>query len=370
VRRSPKIFLLCYGLFGLSLSYAKPEISIDVPFSVPAGLFSTGAPTLKIPTSNVVTFSASQLSQAEANNTITSLINNAIQSNTSIQFPAGTYNIPGVIFISGKTNVVLQGAVDSKGAPTTHLNFTKSLTELYGNNTSTYGQYGAWHGGGGLITIGTKHPLYKNGGNKASENIGIKNFKITFNRTVYKRVEAGYNAFYFSVTKNCFAQNIVVENFDSAFILYSSKHTTVSNVSLNAIRNAHFGAVINGGSYNLVENLVSLSGINHQLAIQKTSYNVFKNCTTSRGAGDGISYRGGTSTNLFWNINSGQVILDASNGQDRKLPSTYGTEEYYWNCINRGTAFSASKVPKFLANRVFAYYGPQATPNTRSILNG
>ena len=365
MKTTVKIFLLCYGFFFAStLSYAEAELSVDAPFTVPTELFTAGAPTLTIPTSKVVTLTASELTQAEANNTITTVINDAIQNNTTVKFPAGKYNIPGVIFITGKTNVILEGAVDSSGVPTTILNFTKSLTQLYGNNTTKYGPYGAWHGGGGLITIGAKHPLYTNGINEPSTKIGIANFNITFNRTVYKRIEAGYNAFFFSETSNCYAKNIVATNFDSAFILYDSSHTTVTNVSLNAIRNAHFGAVINAGSHNLIQNLVSLSGINHQLAIQKTSYNIFKNCTTARGAGDGISYRGGTSTNLFWKINSGSSVLGTSNGQDQKVASSYGTEEYYWNCISRGKTFSASSVPAFLASRVFGYYGPQASPTT------
>ena len=167
--------LTCEIIVALTCSLAE---AADIPFTVPAALMQAGAPTLNIPVTNVVTLTAEQLTAAQANNTIVQVINNAIKSNTLIQFPAGTYNIPAVIFVSGVTNVILQGAVDSTGAPITTLNFTKSLTELYGNNTNVYGSFGAWHGGGGLITIGTSHPLYNNGPNKPSTNVGIKNFKI------------------------------------------------------------------------------------------------------------------------------------------------------------------------------------------------
>lgn len=350
-------------LFGLSLGSIDASTSTSPPFTVPALFLHAGAPTFNIPTTKTVVLTASELAAAEANHTIAELINDSIENNTLIKFPAGTYDIPESIFLTGVTNVVLEGSVDHKGKPSTTLNFTHSLTELYGNNTEVYGSFGAWHGGGGLINIGTKHPFYAHGVNKSSKNIGIKNFNITFNRTSYKTSkEAGYNAFFFSKTNNCYAQNIAVTNYDNAFIIYDSTHTTVRNVTLNAVLNGHFGAVINAGSYNLIENLTTLSATSHPLSIQKTSYNVFKNCKTAKGAGDGISYRGGCSNNLFWNINSGETVLGASNGQNSKLASTYGKNEYYWNCTSRGVNFSASQVPSFLTGYVFAYYGPHTSP--------
>jgi hypothetical protein len=353
----------CGLVLGLSM-LGEAQCMADVPFTISKEFTKVGAPSLAIKTSNLVVFSASQLAAAQANNTIAAVINNAIQNDTTIQFPAGTYSIPAVLFISGKTNVVLQGAVDAQGVPTTTLNFTRSLTQLYGNNTRTYGSFGAWHGGGGLITIGTKHPQYKNGVKLKSQNIGIENFNITFNRTSYNRsLEAGYNGFYFSESSNCYAKNIVVSNFDNAFVIYASKKTTVKDIKINAIRGAHFGVVINAGSYNLIENVVSLSSISHPLSLQKTTLNVFKNATIPKGNGDGVSYRGGCKSNLFWNIQSVPTVLGASNGQSKTSAGTYGQDEFYWNCTSQGKNFSSASVPKFLVGHVFAYYGSQSGPN-------
>ena len=356
--------LSCTLSLGLSYGYAEEKgLLDDSPFSVPASLLQAGSPSFNIPTTKVVVLSAAELNAAIAHNTIGQLINRAIESNTLIKFPSGTYNIPEVIFLTGVTNVVLEGAIDASGKPATTLNFTHSLTDLYGNNTEVYGSFGAWHGGGGFINIGTKHPMYAQGVNKPSSNVGIKNFNITFNRSVYHiHKEDGYNAFFFSKASNSFAQNITVTNYDNAFILSGCSHTTVSNATLNAIRNGHFGAVINAGSANLIQNLTTLSPTSHPLSLQKTTYNVFKNCVLAKGAGDGISYRGGSSSNLFWNINSGNTVLGASNGQNKNLATTYGKNEYYWNCKSQGVPFSASKVPSFLNGYVKAYYGSQVSP--------
>ncbi len=356
--------LSCNLALGLSYGYAEEKAPLgDTPFTVPTSFSQAGAPTFTIPTTKVVVLTAAELNAAIAHNTIAELINRSIESNTLIKFPSGTYNIPEVIFLTGVTNVVLEGAVDKNGKPATTLNFTHSLTDLYGNNTEIYGSFGAWHGGGGFINVGTKHPMYAGGVNKSSANVGIKNFNITFNRTVYHiSKEDGYNALYFSKASNSYAQNITVTNYDSAIILSGCTHTTVKNATLNAIRNGHFGAVINAGSSNLIENLTTLSPTSHPLSLQKTTYNVFKNCTTAKGAGDGVSYRGGCSNNLFWNINSANTLLGASNGQNKNLATTYGKNEYYWNCKSQGVPFSASKVPSFLNGYVRAYNGPQSSP--------
>lgn len=186
---------------------------------------------------------------------------------------------------------------------------------------------------------------------------------MVFDRSSYNiKCEAGYNAIYFNGVSHSYARDVVVENADNAFIVSNSRFTTVYDVVVNAIRDGHFGVVIFGGDHNRIENFNSISGMRHQLAVQKTSLNLFKNCKTSPGAGDTVSYRGGAKLNLFWNISAGSSLLGTSNGQDKNSAVTFGEQEYYWNCSQRGVNFTPEQVPGFLNGYVFAYYGAKSDP--------
>ena len=93
---------------------------------------------------------------------------------------------------------------------------------------------------------------------------------MVFDRSSYNiKCEAGYNAIYFNGVSHSYARDVVVENADNAFIVSNSRFTTVYDVVVNAIRDGHFGVVIFGGDHNRIENFNSISGMRHQLAVQK-----------------------------------------------------------------------------------------------------
>lgn len=320
-------------------------------FTVPAALKTAGAASSIVKTT-VVNVTAAQM-------TATAL-NALVGSNTTLQLPAGTFNLDAVIFIGGVSNLVLQGASGPSGENLTTLNFTKSLTELYGNNTIAYGQYGAWHGGGGFISVGKKHPLYSNGGNSPSSYVTIQNLHITFARTAYLSIQQGWNAIWAYFAEDCLFRNISVTNFDNAVVMTHCSYVTASGFNLNSVRSAHIGAGIVQSTYCLVEDVVSSFQVNHQIAVQQCSYCVVQNCSSVKGAGDALSFRGGTSNNLFMNLACQELILGVSNGQNKDLATTFGKTEFFWNCLNYGAAFSA--VPAFLVGTIEIYSGPVAAP--------
>lgn len=351
---------------GLTLLlWLSPRLmAMEIPAEVVHHFDDTGSECLKtgIPTTNTVTLSANQMTSAG--------INSAIHSKTTINLPAGIYNMTSVVYISGCANVILRGAVDSAGKPATELRFTKSLTNLFGNNPSASGGFGNWHGMGGLITIGMNESNYKDAiRTRPSNAIGLENLIISFNRLAYNNHrEDGYNAIYLACTNDCYVKNVNLVNFDSGIITYRTKHFTATNMVLDAAeKSAHFGIVLSWSNYNLVEHINSVSGIVHDMSVQGAVHNKFSHITCVTGAHDGISFRGlGCNDNFFDDVSLGDstskgqyhytrdtIVFGTSNGQPKRDPQVFGVC-YYNNVSFLGTI--VTEAPSYLKSKVSVYY--------------
>lgn len=161
-------------------------------------------------------------------------------------------------------------------------------------------------------------------------NVGIEDIHISFPQSPYfgHHLERGYNGIYFTSVFDGWVRDVTFLNADTGILSYNSGNVTMSDITTNGDRGAHY-SVHAGNVHNvLIENLTVNNSPVHSLSLNTQSTKcVFKNAIVHRGAVLD-QHSGANHQNLFDNVT---FYVDAR--RDEKgayYPVWNGSGAGYW----------------------------------------
>ena len=135
-------------------------------------------------------------------------------------------------------------------------------------------------------------------------HVGIENLHISFPQSPYfgHHLERGYNGIYLTSVFDGWVRDVTFLNADTGILSYNSANVTISDITTNGDRKAHY-SVHAGNVHNfLIENLVVNNSPVHSLSLNTQSTKcVFKNAVVNKGAVLD-QHAGANHQNLFDNI--------------------------------------------------------------------
>jgi len=161
-------------------------------------------------------------------------------------------------------------------------------------------------------------------------NVGIEDIHISFPQSPYfgHHLERGYNGIYFTSVFDGWVRDVTFLNADTGILSYNSGNVTMSDITTNGDRGAHY-SVHAGNVHNvLIENLTVNNSPVHSLSLNTQSTKcVFKNAIVHKGAVLD-QHSGANHQNLFDNVT---FYVDAK--RDEKgvyYPVWNGSGAGYW----------------------------------------
>lgn len=125
-------------------------------------------------------------------------------------------------------------------------------------------------------------------------NVGIEDMKISFSKGVAfgHHLEQGFNAIYFTGTRDGWVRDVTIDEADSGILSYSSSNLTFDNIETTGKRLAHYAVHIGNVHNALVSDLTIHNRVRHALSVNTQSTKsvflrteVFQNPTLDQHAG-------------------------------------------------------------------------------------
>ena len=161
-------------------------------------------------------------------------------------------------------------------------------------------------------------------------NVGIEDLHISFPDSPYfgHHLERGYNGIYLTSVFDGWVRDVTFLNADTGILSYNSANVTISNITTNGDRQAHY-SVHAGNVHNfLIENLTVNNSPIHSLSLNtQSTKTVFKNAIVNEAAVLD-QHAGANHQNLFDNITLNVDAMRDKNGS--YYPVWDGSGAGYW----------------------------------------
>lgn len=104
-------------------------------------------------------------------------------------------------------------------------------------------------------------------------NVGLEDLKISFSPGVSfgHHLEQGFNAIYFTGTRNGWVRDVTIHDADSGILTYSSSNLTFQNIETTGDREAHYAVHIGSAHNILVSDLSIRNPVRHALSVNTKS---------------------------------------------------------------------------------------------------
>lgn len=104
-------------------------------------------------------------------------------------------------------------------------------------------------------------------------NVGIEDLKISFSPGISfgHHLEQGFNAIYFTGTRNGWVRDVTIHEADSGIITYSSSNLTYKNIETTGHREAHYAVHVGNAHNILVSDLSIRNPVRHALSVNTKS---------------------------------------------------------------------------------------------------
>jgi len=161
-------------------------------------------------------------------------------------------------------------------------------------------------------------------------NVGVEDIHISFPQSPYfgHHLERGYNGIYLTSVFDGWVQDVTFLNADTGILSYNSANVTISDITTNGERQAHY-SVHAGNVHNfLIENLTVNNAPIHSLSLNtQSTKTVFKNAIVNKAAVLD-QHAGANHQNLFDNIT---LNIDAQRDENGPYyPIWDGSGAGYW----------------------------------------